>query len=127
MKPFFSDDFFNTFSEFSELLTSSLVDTDILEEEDKVVIELFLAGVKKGDIDISVNDRTLTVDAERKKSTLKSRSKGVYYGKIHKSFKLPSNYDSSKITSTYVDGVLSIKIPKITQDEVRKSAKINID
>lgn len=124
MKTLFDDDFFQLIG--SALTSNGRTDYNIVDNDDDTTIELFLAGVKKDDINISVNEKSLTIEAERRKTKQNYRSTGMYYGKIEKIFRLPSNYDSSKITSTYVDGVLSIKIPLVKQQDVRKSKKVEI-
>jgi len=92
-------------------------------------IEVDLPGMKKEDINISIEDKTLVISGERKfKEELKEEN---YYkiesafGKFSRSFTLPENVDIENIHAEAKDGVLEITIPKLAQ-EVQKVKKIEI-
>lgn len=79
-------------------------------------IELDLPGVKKDDINITVDNNILTVTAERKMK--KEVDKKDYYriessfGRIERSFALPKGIDVDKINAVYNDGRLTINLEK---------------
>jgi HSP20 family protein len=91
------------------------------EADDAYYIEVELPGVKKEDINIDVNEDTLTISGERK---IKEEHKDdnfykveSVYGKFERSFSLPEDVDTDKIEATSKNGVLEIKIPKIQKVE----------
>jgi HSP20 family protein len=91
------------------------------EADDAYYIEVELPGVKKEDINIDVNEDTLTISGERK---IKEEHKDdnfykveSVYGKFERSFSLPEDVDTDKIEATSKNGVLEIKIPKVQKVE----------
>ena len=100
---------------------------DIHEEEEAYVITADLPGLKKDDVQITLEDHTLTVSGERTfggsvdKDSYKSLERG--YGKFSRSFSLPRHADSTKVEAQFTDGVLTVRVPK---SEATKSRKIEI-
>ena len=94
---------------------------DIYEDEDKIVIEADIPGVKKEDIKISVEDNILTIKAEKKKEEKAEEKDVVYeeiaYGLYAREIDLPHTVDTEKIEAEYKDGVLKISLPK--KEEVK--------
>ncbi len=90
-------------------------------------VEVDLAGVKKEDIDIKIEDDYLTVTAVRKAK--KEVNEEDYYlyesniGMISRSFVLPKDVDREKIHAKYEDGRLYISLEK---EEARKAKSISI-
>lgn len=80
-------------------------------------IEIDMPGVKKKDIDVRINDNTLTVSAERKMK--KEVKKNNYYhmeskfGRVERSFLLPEGINKDKISAEYNDGRLVIDLEKV--------------
>ncbi len=92
-------------------------------------VEVDLPGIKKEDVDISVDGNVLTISGERKvkdevkeEDYYKVESK---YGKFSRSFTLPEKVDVEDIHAESGDGVLEIVIPKLKEVEV-KPKKIKI-
>ena len=79
-------------------------------------LEIDLPGVKKENIDISVNDGILTISGERKLEKKEEKENYVriesFFGRFERSFKLPADADLDNIEAKYEDGVLKIFIPK---------------
>jgi HSP20 family protein len=91
------------------------------EADDAYYIEVELPGVKKEDINIDVNEDTLTISGERKVKE-EHKEDNFYkvesvYGKFERSFSLPEDVDTNKIEATSKNGVLEIKIPKVQKVE----------
>ncbi len=94
-------------------------------------VEVDLPGMKKEDIDISVEDNTLIISGERKvKEEIKEEN---YYkvessfGTFSRSFSLPDDADIEQIHAESADGVLEVIVPKLEVQEVEKSRKIAIN
>ncbi len=100
---------------------------DIYENDDAFVATADLPGLKKDDIDVSIEDNVLTVSGERKFE--KSDDQGIFrrversYGTFRRSFALPRGVDPSKVEAKFEDGVLSLTLPK---SEMAKSRKIAV-
>ena len=95
--------------------------TDIRRDGDDLVVEADVPGLTKDDIDITVEDGVLAIAAEHKSDA--SEEKGQYhlrerrYGKIARSFRLPSTSDGEKVTAELANGVLTLRIP--TREEAK--------
>lgn len=101
---------------------------DIFERGDDLVIRTEIPGVDKNDIDVDVENNTLTIRGERKRET-EFDEKNAYrlervYGNFARSFSLPRTVDSSRINATYKDGVLELTLPK-AEEAKPKRVEIN--
>jgi len=94
---------------------------------DAFVIEIDLPGVKKEDIELSVEDKILTVKAIRKmKKEVKEEDYYLFesnFGLISRSFVLPEGIDPNTIDASYEDGRLRITLEK---EESRKAKSIAV-
>ncbi len=95
------------------------------EADDAYYIEVDLPGVSKDDINIDVDDNTLTISGVRKVKE-EHKDDSFYkvesvYGKFERSFSLPEDVDTDKIEAKHNNGVLEIKIPKV--EKVEKAPK----
>jgi HSP20 family protein len=89
---------------------------DVYEDKDNLLIKAELPGLKKEDIDISLQDGYLSLSGERKQEE-KREDSGVYrserwVGRFHRSISLPCRVNAEKITATYNEGVLTVTLPK---------------
>lgn len=89
---------------------------DILEKGDDLVLRADLPGVEPKDVEINVQDGTLTLKGERKwESDVKEdnfRRVERVYGSFVRSFALPQTVDADKVEAEYRNGVLEVKLPK---------------
>ncbi|WP_456489413.1 Hsp20/alpha crystallin family protein [Caminibacter pacificus] len=93
-------------------------------DEKGYYLEIDLPGVKKENIEISVNDGVLTISGERK---LEKKEEGEnytriesFFGRFERAFKLPTDADLDNIEAKYEDGVLKVFIPKKQKPEGKK-------
>ena len=89
---------------------------DILETEDALVLRADLPDVKAQDIDVRVENNTLTLSGKRnfdKDETVKGWHRiERSYGEFVRSFEVPSTVDTEKVGADYKNGVLTISLPK---------------
>jgi HSP20 family protein len=89
---------------------------DIYEGQNhEMVIKAELPDIKREDIDIRVEDNTLTITGEKKlednvKQDQFHRIERMY-GTFTRSFTLPAAIDTEKVNAEYRNGVLTIKLP----------------
>jgi len=97
---------------------------DIYETENEVVLTAEIPGVDEKDIEIKVEDDTLTIRGERKfeKETKEENFHRIEraYGSFFRSFALPSYVDHDKIEAEHENGVLRIRMPKKAELKPRK-------
>jgi len=91
--------------------------TDIENKAKAMIIKFDLAGVKKENIKLTVNDdKVLTIEGEKKESK-ENKSKDfiqqeIFYGSFKKMIKLPDTCEVDKLDTHYKNGILTVTIPK---------------
>lgn len=89
---------------------------DVYDDKDKITVRAEVPGMKKEDIQISVERNTVTISGERKEEEKREEGNTFrserFYGRFQRSITLPQPVDSSKIQATYRDGVLTVVCPK---------------
>jgi HSP20 family protein len=111
--------------EEKDLATSSWAPAvDIYETEGEVVLTAEIPGIEEKDIEIKVEDNTLTLKGERKfeKETKEENYHRIEraYGSFFRSFTLPSYVDQDKIEAEHEHGILKIRMPKRAELKPRK-------
>ncbi len=99
---------------------------DIEQTKDALVLKFDLPGMKREDVSIEVEGRTLTVSGERKEEK-EDKHEGYYsrerlVGRFSRSFMLPEHIDESKIEAKFSDGVLTIRVPRPQEEKPKKIA-----
>lgn len=89
---------------------------DIFETEDALTVKADLPDVKIEDIDVRVENQTLTLRGHRKFEK-EENLKGFHriersYGEFVRSFAVPSTVDTDRVAADYKNGVLAITLPK---------------
>ena len=89
---------------------------DIYETENELVLSAEIPGIDEKDIEIKLEDNTLTLKGERKfeKETKEENYHRIEraYGSFYRSFSLPPYVDQDKINAEHENGVLRIVMPK---------------
>lgn len=99
---------------------------DIVEKDDAYEIHADLPGIKKEDIDITVHDGVLTLNAESKSEEEEKDKQGRVirkerrYGKYVRSVKLASDVKEDSVEASYKDGVLKLTLPKAEEAQPKK-------
>ena len=96
--------------------TSFAPPVDIYEDEHYIMLKLEVPGIDEKDIDVRIENTTLTVHGERKieKEEKEENFRRVerQYGSFTRSFTLPSSVDSAQVSADYDKGILTIKLAK---------------
>ena len=123
-------DFGHASGENESLTAGSFVPAvDVYEDAQKVVLKLEVPGIKQEDLDIRIEDQTLTVKGERKFEA-EEKEENFHrierrYGSFVRSFTLPQTVDADAVTATYDAGVLSISLAKKAEAKP-KQVKIDV-
>jgi len=102
---------------------------DILEQDGNIVLKAELPGVDPKDVEVRVENNTLTLRGERRLDNETQRENyhrvERSYGTFTRSFSLPNVVDTEKIKAEYRDGVLNVTLP--TKEEAKpKQISINV-
>jgi len=114
----------------SPLTTASFVPAvDVYEDTKKVVLKLEIPGIDEKDLDVRVENNTLTVKGERKfeKEEKEENFHRIErrYGSFYRAFTLPSTVDTEHIGADYNAGVLKLELSKKAEAQP-KQIKINV-
>lgn len=103
---------------------------DMYETDQALVIKMELAGVRptKLQIELSADDRSMTVSGERIEPTEEHRDRirchhlEIFFGTFHREISLPSSvpFDRESISASYKDGFLVVRLPKRLNKTVEK-------
>ncbi len=90
---------------------------DVNEDKHAYRVSATLAGVKKEDIQLAVNNNEVTIEVEFKRDSgvvddEKSIHRERFYGKTSRAFAVAEDIDEANIDAKYVDGVLHLTLPK---------------
>lgn len=96
---------------------------NVWTDEDSAVVTAELPGIVLDDIEISVEDDTLTLRGQRRLeqpegATFHRRERRQ--GSFLRSFRLPFRVDTAKVDATFTRGVLSIVLPRADEDKPKK-------
>jgi HSP20 family protein len=103
---------------------------DIYEDARKVVLKLEVPGIEEKDLDIRVENHTLTVKGERKFEA-EEKEQNFHrierrYGSFYRAFTLPTTVDTESVQATYNAGVLKLELAKKVEAQPRQ-IKINVE
>jgi HSP20 family protein len=111
-------------------LTTWAPAVDIYETENELVVKSDLPDVDEKDLDVRIENNTLTIRGERKfeKKVAEENYLRVErtYGSFSRSFSLPSTVNSEAIKAEYKNGVLTVELPKRAESKP-KQIKVNVN
>jgi HSP20 family protein len=114
--------------ELDQLFESPLTDwapaLDVYEDKDNLVVQTELPGLKREDINVTLQDGVLVISGERR--TEEKRNEGEirrqerFYGKFQRTLTLPTPVAADKVKAQYKDGILIVTVPKAEEAKPRK-------
>ena len=97
---------------------------DVRETGEEFFVRMDLPGLEPKDVKVSVFEDTLTVSGERKESTESKDEKWHhverYHGAFERRFQLGKAVQGDKVSASYKNGVLEIRVPKAEQAKPRE-------
>ena len=103
---------------------------NIVEREDAIVISADLPGMRPEDVEVTVEQGTLSIRGERK---LEEKKEGEtyhrverLYGLFERTFSLPNTIDTEKIEARFRNGEMHLTLPKREESKPR-SVKIKVE
>ncbi len=95
---------------------------DLTQTEDAYTLTVDLPGLSRKDIELTVEDHTLTLSGERRferEGSSVDRLERVH-GRFARRFHLPADADASTVAAEFENGVLNISIPKVEEAKARR-------
>ena len=101
---------------------NKIMKTDIKERKHNYVIDVDLPGFDKKDIKIDVTDGYLTINAKVSSEDKEDKHEKYvrrerYFGECSRSFYVGENVESENIKASFKNGILSLEIPKVEEQE----------
>lgn len=103
---------------------------NVFETEKEYKVELAAPGMTKEDFNVRIDeDSNLVISMEKKTEDKEEKKDGRYlrrefsYTKFQQTMILPENVDKEKISATVENGVLNVSLPKLSEEEVKKTQK----
>lgn len=96
--------------------------TDVMEEGDRLIVLVEVAGMRHGEFHVAVGNQRLTISGSRPRPTegpTAYHQLEVRYGDFRTEFALPWPIDDTGITAEYDDGFLRVEIPRARVEDVR--------
>lgn len=118
---------FSTAMDVPDLFEGWNPSIDVEEQGDQLLVRVELPGIKKEDVNVSLERDQLIISGEKKceetsKDSNKHRSE-CYYGRFYRSVSLPHDIDPGKVQAQFRDGILTVTLPK---SESAKPKRIEI-
>ena len=122
------DDAFNSFLaplQDSESVSSRgwMPAVDIRETDEAVILYAELPGLTREEVEITLENNVLTLGGERKLQQGVNQNEfhriERAYGTFSRSFSLPTNLDTDKVTASFENGVLAVTLPKAEESKPR--------
>jgi HSP20 family protein len=89
---------------------------DVQEDKDNFSIRVELPGMKREDIEVTLQDGALVITGERKEEKVTHETtvhrQERYYGKFSRALTLPAAVAGDKVKAQYKDGILTVTLPK---------------
>jgi HSP20 family protein len=104
---------------------------DVIEYEDRLVLEADVAGLAKEDVSVELEGDTLTIRGGKKPASTEADSKARYvYREIKRSsfvrsFAIGEGVDKSKIKVDFINGTIKIVLPRVKPEE-QKPQKVKL-
>ena len=147
--PKFSSDLFDLFDEtvhasYPTARTNRIPPVDIIETNDNFLLEMELCGLSENDIDLNVKDRVLTIGTKKAEKNAnpaeKPAEENIKGGNLEekkyllrerkvisftRKFTLPQNVDVENVSAKFVNGLLTVQVPKKPESELKR-IQINV-
>lgn len=103
---------------------------DIYEEGGDIILKAEIPGMKKEEIHVDINEKSVTISGEKRKEEKTERRDYLHlertYGSFMRTFALPAEVRTDKVRATFKDGVLELRMPK-TEEAASRTRKIAIE
>jgi HSP20 family protein len=97
---------------------------DVYQTKENVVIKAPIAGVDPKNLEVAIAEDVVTIRGERVEEAVSDREnyyvQECYWGAFSRSIILPTSVNADKAEASLKNGVLTISIPKVVQDKVKK-------
>ena len=92
---------------------------NVIEQNDHYSLQMITPGLEKSDVNISIDKNVLTISADKKhERDQKFKVREFKYGVFKRSFRLPEKVDTSNISASLENGLLTLTLAKKNKEEL---------
>lgn len=104
--------------------TEGQLTVDVYQDKDDVVVQSTVAGVNEDDLEVNITNESVTIRGKRERID-KIQEKDFFYqecywGRFSRSIILPVEVDPEKSIASLKNGVLTVRMPKLSRQKVKK-------
>lgn len=115
----------------SDAFGAASVAIDVADEDDEFVVVADLPGVEKEDIDLTITERVLTIEATHETTEEHDSEEYIRRERRHESVRrnvrLPEDVVADEASASYNNGVLTVTLPKVTTEGEDDSHRIDVE
>ena len=126
--PLFFNDFFR--EDYKTGTSTNVPAINVKETEDEFIVEVAAAGMTKDDFTVHIDDDNDLVISMEKKNESETENKAerylrreFTYSKFRQTLVLPDNINKEKIEARVEHGVLTVQLPKLTEQDIQKKQR----
>jgi HSP20 family protein len=97
---------------------------DVFQDEDDIVIQSTVAGVRPDDLDVQITRDMITVRGKREQVKQATGEdyfyQELYWGSFSRSISLPSEIDVDEAEATLKNGLLTVRLPKLDKNRAER-------
>ncbi len=110
--------------------TEGQLTVDVYQDKDDVIVQSTVAGVNDADLEVNITNESVTIRGKRERME-KIEEKDFFYqecywGRFSRSIMLPVEVDPDKSTAALKNGVLTVRMPKLSRQKAKK-LKVKMD
>ncbi len=103
---------------------------DVYQDKDAIIVQSTVAGVNPDELEINITNESITIRGRREKSeSIEAKNyfyQECFWGTFSRSIILPQEVDPEKSSAALKNGVLMVRMPKLTRQKARK-LKVKVD
>jgi HSP20 family protein len=106
-------------TDYANVFGGRVPKVDVIDRKDEILVRAELPGVKKEDLQVTLNDNILSIHAKVEKEEHKEEEKyhrrELLKGEFQRTLQLPVPVDEKNTKATFKDGVLELRLPKLAE------------
>ena len=122
--PSVMDDFLNTNWNINvPSYSNTLPAVNIIENDTDFILHIAAPGLNKNDFELSIENKVLSIEVVKDPNNDDFTRQDFDYNSFKRTFSIPKTVEKSKISASYINGVLNITLPK-TKDALPEPKKL---
>jgi HSP20 family protein len=128
---FLNRDWYDWSNQNFSLTNTTIPSVNIKATENEFVVEMAAPGMGKEDFKIDLNNNLLTISSEKQTDNKVDEGENITrrefsYQSFSRSFTLPAIVETDKITAKYINGILTVNIPKKEEAKPKPMKQIKV-